>query len=112
MSGFVYVGYNKEFQRNVYKIGCTKRSVEQRLKEMSANVPYEIQEYYKEKFDNVQSAERLIHEFLQNYRIKNELFRIPSRELSEINSAFKHARDVLDEESSDSEYFPSDVDDE
>jgi hypothetical protein len=112
MSGFVYVGYNKDFQRNIYKIGCTKRSVDQRLKEMSANIPYEIHEYYKESFSNVQSAERLVHEFLQSYRIKNELFRIPSRELSRINDAFQHARNILDQESSDSEYFPSDVDDE
>jgi hypothetical protein len=112
MSGFVYVVYNKEFQRNIYKIGCTKRSVNQRLKEMSANIPYEIHKYYKESFSNVQSAERLVHEFLQNYRIKNELFRIPLRELARINDAFQHARNILDQDSSDSEYFPSDVDDE
>jgi len=108
MSGFVYVGYNKDFQRNIYKIGCTKRNVDQRLKEMSANIPYEIKEFYKERFDNVLKAERLIHEFLEYYRIKNELFRIPSRELSKINEAFKHAKSILNDESSDSEYFPSD----
>jgi len=74
IQGFIYVLTN-EHMPNLVKIGMSRRPVEERVKELSANTgvpsPFEIQAYYP-------STDPEAHEASVHQRL--EQFRVPARE--------------------------------
>ncbi len=77
--GFVYILTNKEMP-GLVKIGHTKRSVEERIEELSrqTGVPEKFEEEYSWLVENPEQYERLIHANLKAYRTRNdkEFFRV------------------------------------
>lgn len=89
VGGWVYVLGNEHFARDVYKIGMTTRTPEERVKELSTTgVPSEfdiLDAYYS---FNPSEDESLIHGLLSDYRINdNREFFLCS--LNIINDAFE-----------------------
>lgn len=77
-AGFVYIMRQPAHEENIFKIGLTKRTSEQRSKELSNTST--IDKFFiinKYQTRNCEEAERLIHEKLEKYRLskRREFFR-------------------------------------
>ncbi len=88
--GWVYVLTNPDIIGKV-KIGHTTRSVEERIKELSAasGVPHPFVLFHTQPFQNSEKTEKLIHAFLSPYRDKKEFFTIaPERAMQVVDNFF------------------------
>ncbi len=77
MDGYIYVLSNKALNKNIYKIGLTKKNLNQRVNELSksTSIPVNFVLEYSRKTNNVNLSERRIHLVLDNYRYsKNKEF--------------------------------------
>lgn len=70
MIGFVYILVN-EYMPDVYKVGCTERSPHERAAELSkpTGVPSPFEVLCYAEFEDFQSVERDMHEWLSPHRI-------------------------------------------
>jgi len=79
-SGYIYIMRNAAHELNIFKIGLTTKTVEERAGQLSSTTssPDKYLIVHRWKVKDVKSAERIIHEKLNNYRIneKREFFRI------------------------------------
>ncbi len=92
--GWVYVLTNPDIIGKV-KIGHTTRSVEERIKELSAasGVPHPFVLFHTQPFQNSEKTEKLIHAFLSPYRDKKEFFMIaPERAMQVVDNFFYHEK--------------------
>lgn len=80
-SGYIYILTNPTFSKDMLKIGKTTRTVEKRVKELSAGtgVPTSFEVAYKVKVPNCHKAEKKIHKKLDSYRNSEnrEFFQMP-----------------------------------
>ena len=69
--GYVYVLINASLQKNILKIGMTRRNPEARAEELSeeTGLPSEYIVAYERKVSDCETAEMLIHKELKQYRI-------------------------------------------
>lgn len=89
MKGYVYVLSNPSMP-NLYKIGMTARSVEERIKELNTTgvpTPYRIE--IKIKTNNAKQLEKVLHRDFNDFRINNkrEFFNIPLSQIKDSVSA-------------------------
>jgi hypothetical protein len=88
--GFIYVMHNPAHEKDVFKVGLTKRDSDIRSEELSdTGSPDKFLVAHEWRvFDCIQ-AERIIHEALKPYRInpKREFFRLPYKKLIEMISS-------------------------
>jgi hypothetical protein len=79
-SGFIYIIRNPTMGADIFKIGLTRKEVEERIKQLSkTSVPdkfYKVQEW---NVKNCVKAEKEIHDLLEKFRID------PRREFFEVN---------------------------
>lgn len=93
-SGFIYILRNPPMGDNIFKIGLTRNNVEDRVSQLSkTSVP---DKFYKVQEWNVKdciTAEKLIHEKLDSYRIdpRREFFKI------ELENAIITIKKIIDE---------------
>jgi len=77
-SGFIYVMSNPSFGGNLYKIGKTTRTPEERAVELSSPTgvpkPYKVE--YQQYVSDCHEAEIMIHGALHKYRERREFFEI------------------------------------
>jgi hypothetical protein len=79
--GFVYIARNERHPEDTFKVGMTKRSVPERLKELTEETSnlgdFSAVAYFM--VSDIEEAERTCHERLANYRVQRnrEFFRIP-----------------------------------
>lgn len=73
MEGYIYVLSNRSMP-GIYKIGCTSRSVEERIVELSIStgVPTTFEKEYSFYVQDIAKAEALLLNKLQPYRISKE----------------------------------------
>lgn len=80
-NGYVYILINPSLQQDYLKIGMTERSPEDRAREISQStgVPTKYVVVYKEFVPDCHKAERLIHNQLDQHRLRNnrEFFILP-----------------------------------
>ena len=97
-SGYVYVVSNNDMKEGQYKIGITRRSVEERMKELGAGAshsfPMNVHGYVY--CDDCFEVERKMHDHFSDKRVnqinnKKEWFKTT---LSEIRQAFKEVCDI------------------
>lgn len=71
--GYIYILSNKAFP-NLLKIGFTYRTVNERIKELSSatGIPYKFKLVHSVETFSPDKKERMIHESLAKYRIKNK----------------------------------------
>lgn len=85
--GYIYVLRNASHPGDVFKIGLTRRSVEQRADELSAStgVPDRFLIVQRWNVTDCERAETLIHEHLAAYRLvgRREFFKVPYERLRE-----------------------------
>lgn len=68
--GYIYVAANSFFEKDVYKIGYTMDSVEERLKQLyTTGVPEAFYLVIKRKVLNPKEVEKKLHDKLEEYRI-------------------------------------------
>lgn len=69
MSGYLYC-FSNESLKNLYKIGMTTRTVEERLKEANSNTwcPPTFKVEVSVKVNNVVEKEKILHKILEEYR--------------------------------------------
>lgn len=86
--GYIYVMRSAAHEKNIFKVGLTKRSSEERAQELSRSTSSPdhflvVQEW--DVFDCI-LAEKLIHEKLNKFRVnpKREYFRAPCKEIFKI----------------------------
>jgi hypothetical protein len=83
-SGYIYVLLNPSMDRNVLKIGKTKRTPEVRAAELSnaTGVPLRFMVAYEAQVSNCDVAENMIHQRLGAYRISEnrEFFELPLKD--------------------------------
>ncbi|MDE0240041.1 MAG: GIY-YIG nuclease family protein, partial [bacterium] len=87
--GIIYVIQNELHPANLYKIGYTTKSINERLRELNRETsnPGEFKVYGCYPVSNVKAAEKLCHQTLEQlgYRRKKEFFRGPlDRILAEV----------------------------
>lgn len=72
--GYVYILTNSSFQDDYLKIGKTRKTPEERAKQLSSttSVPTTFKVAYSHKFRDCNKAERNIHEKLSEYRINDD----------------------------------------
>lgn len=86
-SGFIYMVRNPSFAENIFKIGLTRKNVDERVKQLSnTSVPDKYQIIKRWNVKNCIEAEKRIHKLLVKYRIndKREFFHIDSEFAIEI----------------------------
>jgi T5orf172 domain len=68
--GYVYVLSNKSLKKNLFKIGLTTSTPENRAEQLSrsTSIPSNFEVYYFKKTTNIHIAERRIHLLLNEYR--------------------------------------------
>lgn len=97
--GYVYILINKEMP-GLVKIGHTKRSIEERIEELSkqTGVPEKFEEEYSWLVENPEQYERLIHANLMAYRIRNdkEFFRVDKDFVRKICQRIIRGQEVID----------------
>jgi hypothetical protein len=89
--GKIYIISNVgSFGEHVYKIGLTRREIEERIKELGdASVPFEFDVHAIIKTDNAPGLESKLHEKLAIYRVnksnwRKEFFKITIEELKQL----------------------------
>ena len=72
--GYIYILINPSLQKNFLKIGKTSRDPELRAEEISSGtgVPSPYHVAYTTKVPDCHLAERIIHQKLKDYRVRNE----------------------------------------
>jgi len=79
-SGYIYIMRNAAHEVNIFKIGLTTKTVEERAGQLSSTTssPDKYLIVHRWKVKDVKAAERIIHEKLNDYRIneRREFFRI------------------------------------
>lgn len=97
-SGFIYVLSNPSFGGNLYKIGKTTRTPEERAVELSSPTgipkPYRVE--YQQYVSDCHEAERMIHGALHKYRGRREFFEIELDRLISICGAICGTFNVTD----------------
>jgi hypothetical protein len=87
--GFIYVFSNPSFGENLYKIGKTTRSANDRARELSTHTG--VPEGFKIEFDrwvrDCHEAEAMIHGALNKYHTNKEYFRLPLEKAVQIVEA-------------------------
>ncbi len=81
--GWVYILINPSLQKNLLKIGKTEVSPQERAKQLSSTgVPTEFHVAYDVQVEDCHTAEKLIHDELEQYRYKRdrEFFNIPLKQ--------------------------------
>ncbi len=88
--GYVYILNNPELRRDVFKIGMTQRTPEERARELSSSsgVPSEYIVVYEEFVPDCKLAERIIHDRLEEFRVTSnrEFFNLPLDDAIEVVS--------------------------
>lgn len=96
-AGYIYVVSNDTFGRRAYKVGVTRRAVEERMKELaSASVAFKMNINGCVYSEDIFGAESAVHNYLDKYRINKvnshkEWF---DCSLDTIKEAFKKACDI------------------
>ncbi|MBM3580498.1 MAG: GIY-YIG nuclease family protein [Alphaproteobacteria bacterium] len=79
--GYIYILFNRAFQKDHYKIGKTTKTPELRAAEISSatGVPQNFEVLYEEQVVDCEKAERLVHQKLSSFRssTNREFFVIP-----------------------------------
>lgn len=92
--GYIYVMRSAAHEKNVFKIGLTRRTPEERSKELSRSTSSPDHFHVMEEWDVVDCvlAEKLIHEKLSEFRVnpRREYFKAPYKEI------FKVIDEVID----------------
>jgi hypothetical protein len=105
MSGYLYC-FSNESLKNLYKIGMTTRTVEERLKEANSSTwnPDKFKVELSVKVNDVEKKEKIIHQILEEYRsnARREFFEVP---LSKVKLIF----DLLKEEDIKSQNITEEV---
>ena len=87
-TGKIYILRNSSFNPNIIKIGKTKRTSEIRSRELSIStgVPTGFEVLYEDEVIDHHLAEKLIHKYLQEYRInpKREFFNLALKDAVKI----------------------------
>ena len=111
--GIVYCLSNPSFRNNIYKVGMTKHVTKPQKRLLSLDVtstptPFRFEFYII--VTNRYKAEKIIHEKLKLYRIRNcrEYFKLDKMKLKQIFKTIKGK--IIDDE--DDEYDEDDEDDE
>lgn len=99
-SGYLYCFSNSSFLPNIFKVGMTERTPEQRAKELfTTGVPTPFKIEFAKKVNNYKQKEKTIHKLLTKhlYRInpKREFFRAP---LADIKEFFDLMDDVAEDD--------------
>ena len=98
--GFIYVMRSAAHEKNVFKVGLTRRTPEERSKELSRNTssPDHFHVMQEWDVDDCILAERLIHEKLSDFRLnpRREYFKAPYKEI------FRVIDEVIDSLKNDS----------
>ncbi|MFK2510007.1 GIY-YIG nuclease family protein [Bacteroides fragilis] len=86
-SGFIYIMRNASHEKNIFKVGLTRRDCETRAKELSSATGVPDKYLIVEEFATADCvlAEKLIHEKLDDYRLNNK------REFFKANYSFIRA---------------------
>jgi predicted transport protein len=83
--GYIYVLFNPSFRRDLFKIGKTTKTPEERAREISlaTGVPRDFEVIYEERVNDCDTAERLIHQRLNKHRSSSnrEFFELPLKEI-------------------------------
>lgn len=88
--GYIYVMHNPAHNKDVFKVGLTKRNTDLRSDELSdTGSPDKFLVAHEWKVTDCARAEKIVHDALERYRInpKREFFRLPYWELMGIISA-------------------------
>ena len=87
--GLVYIIRNNEHRPNVYKVGMTTRSVEERIAELNAETSNigKFEALAQFPVNNVEAAEAECHRKLRSYKYEKEFFK---GELSELIEKLWH----------------------
>lgn len=89
-AGYVYIIKNMSFDDDVWKIGVTKRTVEERLKELyNASVPYKFLPVCIIYSEDCYALESALHKEFDKYRVNKinkhkEFFQLPLEEIERI----------------------------
>lgn len=89
-AGYVYIIKNMSFGDDVWKIGVTKRTVEERLKELyNASVPYKFLPVCIIYSEDCYALESALHKEFDKYRVNKinkhkEFFQLPLEEIERI----------------------------
>ncbi|WP_417702405.1 GIY-YIG nuclease family protein [Pseudophaeobacter sp.] len=82
--GFIYILFNRAFQKDQYKIGMTTRTPEDRARDISrgTGVPFAFEVLYEQRVTDCHAAERLLHKKLEKCRTagNREFFHLPLKE--------------------------------
>lgn len=105
MSGYLYC-FSNESLKNLYKIGMTTRTIEDRLKEANSSTwnPDKFKMELCVRVNNVEEREKMVHKLLEEYRSnsRREFFEVP---LEKVKLIF----DLLREEDIKSENIAKEV---
>jgi len=87
--GIVYVVHNKwirnpETNEMPYKIGFTRKSVEERYFTLGLKMPVKFEALFAYEFDDCKKAENLIHGILDKKRVAGEWFNVNQEEIEHI----------------------------
>lgn len=101
MRGFVYVLSNPSMP-GLYKIGCTSKTVEERIIELSRStgVPTRFIKEFSLYVYDIGECENKLHEYLSKYRVSGnkEFFKTDLETIRQATSIFyKQYRDILDD---------------
>lgn len=101
MKGYIYVLSN-ESMPGVYKIGCTTKTVEERIKQLSSptGVPIAFKEEFSLFVYDVNGCEKILHQKLGQYRVNGnrEFFKVDIDVIKDAASEFhKMYLDILNE---------------
>lgn len=105
MSGYLYC-FSNDSLKNMYKIGMTARTNEERLKESNSSTwntdKFKMELYVR--VNNVKEREKIVHKLLEEYKsnVENDFFEVP---LERVKSIF----DLLREEDIKSENIALEV---
>lgn len=86
-SGHIYIISNiGSFGENIYKIGMTRRTPEERVRELSAAVPFPFDIHAKIRCENVPEIENLLHQHFRDRNVNKvnvgkEFFRVTLEEI-------------------------------
>jgi uncharacterized protein YlzI (FlbEa/FlbD family) len=90
-AGILYVVFNEwirnpETNEKPYKIGITRKSVDDRYYGLGLIMPGEFKTLFAYKFENCAKAEQLIHDILIKKRVNGEWFNLNQKELDHIKA--------------------------
>jgi len=99
-AGILYVVFNEwirnpETNEKPYKIGITRKSVDDRYYGLGLIMPGEFKTLFAYKFDDCAKAEQLIHGILIKKRGKGEWFNIHQKELDHIKATCELMAGIL-----------------